>query len=611
MQAVVPIGTGEEEKMSESARGNPGKGLIVGVLLLVLAGILLFRAYSEKGEGDLPETEGRSAEVDVRGDAVAWQVDLPVQPLLSQADVSSVRKKTDRVRVAYMPPASEYNFYRTVGQGIQSLARELDIEYEQAAPLIDNPYQQRDMLKNIVEGDHADILIFGTHNPPLVAPLVARAVDAGMVVIIVNSDVPDFDTPVHAVVGYAQRNGTRALGAYLSEAFEGEHLKVGILEGAAGYHSDERVGGFVDGIAANPNAEIVARVEGGWNVTGGFTAAMGMLAEHPEIRVLFAANDYAIMGAASAVGALGKEGILFLGNDGDIAALERIARGELHATVNTMPFDMGKVALQVGLAILDGGFEGGFVETPTSVAHEGNIGEFHEAEAMATLDALQGEKILVLSEEFKGLSEPGGKGLYFEILKAIYAPHGIELEFGIYPYVRAVRMIQRKDLGNILLGAYPGVTEGVYFPQWHYDIDIASVLFKGERIEWVEGGSALQGRRVGLIRFYNLDRFLPADVVVEEQSIRDGAIHMVMSDRLDFFLDKKSETARVLTQLELDPAAEGLVIQDLFTIRQYIGFTEDARGRKLADLFDDALPKMIADGSLKALFEKWGFEYQF
>ncbi|NIM99742.1 MAG: hypothetical protein GTO24_17200 [candidate division Zixibacteria bacterium] len=43
------------------------------------------------------------------------------------------------------------------------------------------------------------------------------------------------------------------------------------------------------------------------------------------------------------------------------------------ATVDTTPFVMGQVALQVVLDIFNKSFNGGFVETPTTIVHKDNV----------------------------------------------------------------------------------------------------------------------------------------------------------------------------------------------------------------------------------------------
>lgn len=290
----------------------------------------------------------------------------------AQADVSALSNDGD-VRIAYMPPATEFNYYIAIGEGIEAAAAEAGVEVFMLAPQSGADINgQMGMIQDVITQD-VDAIILSTHDEAAAAPLVSRAVANGIAVVIVNSDIANFPTPVHGVVGYSQRNGTHAIGEYLVEKAGGESLKVGVIEGLPGYHSTERVGGFLDAIKDAENIEVVASIAGGWNVEGGNTAGMDLLQANPDIDVLFAANDYMIMGAALASKALGKGDLVLLGNDGDTAALEEINAGTVTATVNTSPFIMGQIAFEVTMDALNGNFPGGFVETPTSIVDASNI----------------------------------------------------------------------------------------------------------------------------------------------------------------------------------------------------------------------------------------------
>ena len=290
----------------------------------------------------------------------------------SQADISALSNDGD-IRIAYMPPATEFNYYIAIGEGIKAEAKAAGVDVFMLAPQSGSDINgQMGMIQDVItQGVNA--IILSTHDEAAAAPLVSRAVKSGIGVVIVNSDIANFPTPVHGVVGYSQRNGTRDIGSYLVEKVAGKDLKVGVIEGLPGYHSTERVGGFLEGIKGVDHIEVVASVAGGWNVEGGNTAGMDLLQANPELDALFAANDYMIMGAALASKALGRRDLLLLGNDGDTAALEEIQGGAVTATVNTSPFVMGQIAFQVTLDTLNGTFQGGFVETPTSIVDSGNV----------------------------------------------------------------------------------------------------------------------------------------------------------------------------------------------------------------------------------------------
>jgi len=290
------------------------------------------------------------------------------QPLTegAQADVSAI-KATSPYRIAYMPPATEFNYYMAIGEGIKSVAAERGVEVFMLAPQSGADINgQMGMIQDVLTQD-VDAIIFGTHDEAAAAPLLKRAVEKGIAVVMINSDIPNFPTPIHSVIGYAQRKGTHALAEWAVKQLDGKEANVGVIEGQPGYHSTERVGGFLDGIAGASNVKVVTSIDGKWNVEGGNTAGMDILQSHPEVNILFAANDYMAIGAALAAKAAGRSDLTILGNDGDTGGLEQIADGAITATVNTSPYLMGQWALSVTLDAFEGKFQGGFIEVPTTV----------------------------------------------------------------------------------------------------------------------------------------------------------------------------------------------------------------------------------------------------
>ena len=132
----------------------------------------------------------------------------------SQADASKLAKQ-DKVVIAYMPPATEFNYYMAIGEGIKAAAAASPgVETFMLAPQSGADINgQMGMIQDVItEGVSA--IILSTHDEAAAAPLVKKAVDKGIAVIIVNSDIANFPTPVHGVVGYSQRAGTQKLGDY-------------------------------------------------------------------------------------------------------------------------------------------------------------------------------------------------------------------------------------------------------------------------------------------------------------------------------------------------------------------------------------------------------------
>lgn len=285
-------------------------------------------------------------------------------------------QKGDVPIIAYMPPGTEFNYYLAIGEGIKTLADEFGATMTMEAPESGADIDGQLALLEDVILRKVDIIILSTHDETAAAPLVEQAVAQGIEVVIINSDILEFPTPVHAVVGYNQRKGTRKLANYVVKKFGQQPVKLGVIEGLPGWHSTERVGGFMDVINENKNFELLASVNGKWNFEGGEAASLQMLNEYGEIQMIFAANDYEILGAASTCKSLGRDDILLFGNDGDTACLEAIASGDVDATLHTSPYEMGIIALQVAFDGLSGTFKGGYVETPTIVVDQYSVDEF-------------------------------------------------------------------------------------------------------------------------------------------------------------------------------------------------------------------------------------------
>jgi ribose transport system substrate-binding protein len=293
----------------------------------------------------------------------------------ARASCADITFDGDSATVAYMPPATEFPYYIAIEKGIERRAEELGHEVFTLAPLSDDVETQMGMLQDVLVRD-VDAVILSTHDEQAAAPLVQQIVDEGIPVVIVNSDIADFPTPIHAVVGYVQRAGTHKLGEYALETFGDEHM-VGLIEGLPGYHSTERIGGFVDAIEGVETMEIVQSLPGGWNVEGGNQAGMDMLQAHPEITMVMTANDYMSIGANAAARALGRDDVIILGNDGDTQGLEEIHAGDWEATVMTFPFDMGEQTMQVTHDCLQGQeIDEFFHEIPTEIVDQDNAIEF-------------------------------------------------------------------------------------------------------------------------------------------------------------------------------------------------------------------------------------------
>jgi ribose transport system substrate-binding protein len=303
------------------------------------------------------------------------------QPLAPGAQASRDTLSYDGgdITIAYIPMGTEFNFHVALNEGIESITKASEDDGLDSFML--SPYSGSDqagqlgMMQDVSSRPDVDAILLISFDEQALAPLVEEAVNNGKAVVIINSDIREYPTPVHGVIGVNQRAVNERMYEWAREQLGPEPRQVAVLEGEPGYLNDERSGGFKDGVEGT-NWEIVASVNAHWNVEGGNTAAMDVLQANPGIEVIYGANDYIVQGAALAAQELGRlDDLLILGYDGDVNALEDIYRGLIDATSNASPVIMGRQAVAFVVDILNGEVEGGYVNTPAPIVNQENVAE--------------------------------------------------------------------------------------------------------------------------------------------------------------------------------------------------------------------------------------------
>ena len=195
-------------------------------LALVLLSALVVGAYATGGQE--PAAKGQFTYKQMASYAA------PVA-IKAQADFARLKYVKGKVpTIAYMPPATEFNYYIAIGEGIKAIAKDMGASTFMLAPQSGSDINgQMGMIQDVITRG-VDVIILSTHDEHAAAPLVKQAVDKGIEVIIVNSDILDFPTPVHGVVGYSQRHGTQKEGQYAQKLMGDKQVIVGLIEGQPG-----------------------------------------------------------------------------------------------------------------------------------------------------------------------------------------------------------------------------------------------------------------------------------------------------------------------------------------------------------------------------------------
>ena len=146
--------------------------------------------------------------------------------------------------------------------------------------------------------------------------------------------------------------GGKLAGEYIVELLSGKG-KVVELEGIPGASAArDRGQGFNEAINGT-DIEVVAKQTANFDRAEGLTVMENILQAQPEIDAVFAHNDEMALGALEAIKA-SKRDILVVGFDATDDAKAAVESGEMAATVEQLPKEIGSLGIETAVKILNG-----------------------------------------------------------------------------------------------------------------------------------------------------------------------------------------------------------------------------------------------------------------
>lgn len=181
---------------------------------------------------------------------------------------------------------------------------------------------------------------------------VKAAHDAGIPVVTVDRN-PE-GAPGDTFIATDSVNAAKELGEYVCKQSGGKG-NLAIIQGQLGTTPEnDRNKGFEEAMKACPGIKEVARQSSNmWMQDEGFAIAQDMLQRNPDINIIFGRADALAMGAAQAAKIAGIKDIIIVGFDGDRAGLEAIKNGVYNATMTQRSQEMGRLALQSALDLIE------------------------------------------------------------------------------------------------------------------------------------------------------------------------------------------------------------------------------------------------------------------
>lgn len=266
---------------------------------------------------------------------------------------ASARQSTVPYKVFLISKSTQTEFWKSVFAGARAAKSEYNIDLTILGPKTEEDYEvQNDYIRRAVDAG-ADAIVFSAISYTENAPAIDEAIEAGLKVVIIDSDV--------ASEGVSVRIGTDnvAAGRISAEAAldtDLDSIVVGIVNAyAETQNCQERERGFREVLLGDDRVKGIYTVNTQTNARMARQAAEKLMQDHPEINVLVGFNEPLAVGTAQAVNTLGLIGrVHTIAFDTNIKCIEMLQTGAVSALIVQNPYAMGYLGIEKAWEVLQG-----------------------------------------------------------------------------------------------------------------------------------------------------------------------------------------------------------------------------------------------------------------
>lgn len=195
-----------------------------------------------------------------------------------------------------------------------------------------------------------DLILINPTDSDAVGSAVAAANAADIPVITLDRSANSGEVLTH--IASDNVAGGKMAGEFIVDQLGGAG-KVVELEGIPGASAARERGEGFNLALEGTDLEVVARQTANFDRAEGLSVMENILQSQPEIDAIFAHNDEMALGALEAVKSSGRD-ILIVGFDATSDAVAAVEAGDLGATVQQLPKDIGSMGVDSAMMFLNG-----------------------------------------------------------------------------------------------------------------------------------------------------------------------------------------------------------------------------------------------------------------
>jgi len=282
---------------------------------------------------------------------------LALTALLVVYGVDTLRLAGDRdkkIAVVLKTTDIRSEYWRTVREGMELAAKELDVDIEITGPLSDTDADGQIRMIGEALAKKPDAFVLGATDPLRLEDAVRDVKRSGAKLILIDADVPGGQPASLVATDHAAAG--RIAGKSMVSPLEKATFQVAVLGDRTRTPAQhERLRGLEEAFAETPVVDYVGMHEFGGQEDDAYMRTGMLLDQFPDLRGIVGLNEQATVGAAKAIKERGLSGrVKLVSFDSSIYEIKLLEEGTLQATVVQKPFNMGYLAIESAARALRG-----------------------------------------------------------------------------------------------------------------------------------------------------------------------------------------------------------------------------------------------------------------
>ncbi|MDD2712765.1 MAG: substrate-binding domain-containing protein [Simplicispira sp.] len=308
-----------------------------------------------------------------------WQIFLAVGLLLgllackdaSELRLNSVSTAAAPAAPSKPAPASEKKtialvmktltnpFFTAMEQGARRAESQLGVQLLVKVAAQETSIEQQIQIVDDLVSAKVDAIVIAPGDSQRLVPALKRAADAGIQLVNLDNRLdPDAVQQAGlAPIPFLSVDNEKA--AYTAAQWLAKDARPGtqavVLEGIrSADNARQRHQGATRALTDNPAVQLVASESAHWKIDEGYSVTRSLLTHHPQVQLIYAANDMMALGALQYLQEQGRTDVKVGGYDAIDDALAEVRKGRLSVTVDQQAAEQGLQGILLAHRLLAG-----------------------------------------------------------------------------------------------------------------------------------------------------------------------------------------------------------------------------------------------------------------